>query len=142
MDFVSNQEIMAQKNITRLPPLEALEEPFQTLITLLYTLTAIIAFFLNTFALIVLSVGKKTSLELRKYLANLAIVDLFLAVFSIPFSYTDFMFGRWLFPLCLCPIMNFVTTTAVFVNIYTLVGIGFGRFVYIIVIFFKLLFEN
>ena len=141
MDFVSNQEIMAQKNITRLPPLEALEDPFQTLITLLYTLTAIVAFSLNTFVLIVLLVGKRTSLELRKYLANLAIVDLFLAVFSIPFSYTDFMFGRWLFPLCLCPIMNFVTTTAVFVNIYTLVAIGFGRFVYIIVIF-KLLFEN
>jgi hypothetical protein len=141
MDFVSNQEIMAHKNITRLPPLEALEEPFQSLITLLYTLTAIIAFLLNTFALIMLSVGKRTSPELRKYLANLAIVDLFLAVFSIPFSYTDFMFGRWLFPLCLCPIMNFVTTTAVFVNIYTLVAVGFGRFVYIIVIF-KLLFEN
>jgi Na+/H+ antiporter NhaA len=142
MDIVSNQQIMAHKNITRLPPLEALEEPFQTLITMLYTLTAIIAFFLNTFALIVLLIGKKTSLELRKYLVNLAIVDLLLAVFSIPFSYTDFMFGRWLFPLCLCPITNFVTTTAVFVNIYTLVVIGFGRFVYIIVIFFKLLFEN
>jgi Na+/H+ antiporter NhaA len=129
MDIVSNKEIMAHKNITRLPPLEALEEPFQTLITLLYTFTAIIAFFLNTFAFIMLLVGKRTSPELRKYLANLAIVDLFLAVFSIPFSYTDFMYGRWLFPLCLCPIMNFVTTTAVFVNIYTLVGIGFGRFV-------------
>jgi Na+/H+ antiporter NhaA len=129
MDIVSNKEIMAHKNITRLPPLEALEEPFQTLITLLYTFTAIIAFFLNTFAFIMLLVGKRTSPELRKYLTNLAIVDLFLAVFSIPFSYTDFMYGRWLFPLCLCPIMNFVTTTAVFVNIYTLVGIGFGRFV-------------
>ncbi|CAG2176076.1 unnamed protein product, partial [Oppiella nova] len=70
----------------------------------------------------------RTSSELKKYLSNLAIVDILLAVFSIPFSYTDFMYGRWLFPSFMCPVYNFITTTAVFVNIYTLVGIGFGRF--------------
>ena len=116
-----------QRNITM--PLEALEEPFQTILDILYILTALLAFLLNIFALSVILMAKRTSSELKKYLSNLAIVDLLIAVFSIPFAYTDFMYGRWLFPTIMCPIYNFINTTAVFVNIYTLVGIGFGRYV-------------
>lgn len=135
MDLVTNQEYYAnisrQRNVTKLPRLEALGEPYQTALTTLYTLTAIIAFCANIFALLVLLVGKRTSPELRKYLANLAIVDLFLAIFSIPFSYTDFMFGRWVLPGWLCPFMQFTTICAVFVSIYTLIAIGLGRYIYL-----------
>ena len=110
-------------------PMEALQDPFRTILDIIYILTALLALFLNIFALFVILMAKRTSSELKKYLSNLAIVDLMIAVFSIPFAYTDFMYGQWFFPTIMCPIYNFISTTAVFVNIYTLVGIGLGRYV-------------
>lgn len=113
-------------NVT-LPPLDALPEPYQSYLVTLYSVTAITAFVLNVIALFALLIGKRTSPDLRKFLANLAIADILLAVFSIPFTYTDFMFGHWIFPLCLCPIVQFIQTVSVFVGIYTLIAIGVGR---------------
>ena len=119
-----------------MPSLEALGEPYQTVLDIIYALTAITALFLNIFALFVILMTKRTSNELKKYLSNLAIADIFIAL-SIPFSYTDFMYGQWLFPTIMCPIYNFISTTAVFVNIYTLIGIGLERYDFITIISFK-----
>ena len=134
MDPISIEKYLNETNnhlnrTVKLPRLEALSEPYQFGLVVLYSVTALVAFLGNSFALLVILYGKRTSEDLRKYLANLAIADLMLAIFSIPFTYADFMFGRWLFPLFLCPVVQFVTITSVFVSVYTLIAIGFGRFV-------------
>ena len=52
-----------------------------------------------------------------------------MATFCIPFTYTNYMLGKWVFPLFLCPIIGFVQTTSVTVSIWTLVAIGIDRYV-------------
>jgi hypothetical protein len=87
-----------------LSELLALPEPFPSILALLYGGTAFIAFVTNISAVIILVKKKKTSVDLRKYLMNLAATDITMAVFSVPFNYTDVMYGYWRFPLFLCPL--------------------------------------
>ena len=107
--------------------LEALSEPYQTILAVIYTITALLAFVSNTTAIGALIAGRRSAPELKKYLINLFTTDILIALFSIPFSYTDFMYGQWIFPQVLCPITNFITSCAVCVSIYTLVAIGIER---------------
>jgi hypothetical protein len=111
-----------------LPTLEALPNPYQSVLTVIYIITAVVAFIENIIALIMLLTVGRSIQQLRKYLSNLAIADLLVAIFSIPFTYVDLMFGQWIFPLFFCPIVNFVQTLAAIVSIYTLIAIGIGRY--------------
>lgn len=72
-------------------------------------------------------VGKRSSRELRIFLVNLAMSDITMALFSIPFTYTDFMLGRWVFHPLFCPFVQFMQLCSVFVSIYTLTAIGIDR---------------
>jgi len=129
MDPINYESNSNKSNLTisQLPPLEALGTPYQLLLAVLYSVTAILAFILNFIAASVLIVHKRSSADLRKYLINLAFADILMAVFSIPFSYTDFMYGRWIFPLFLCPVTQFIQVCAVCISIYTLIAIGIER---------------
>jgi Na+/H+ antiporter NhaA len=93
---------MNLKNATELPPLEALERIPQIILIILYSMTAIVSFVINSTVIFVLVFGKKSSNELKKFLINLAIADMCMASMSIPFTYTDLMLGRWIFPSFLC----------------------------------------
>jgi hypothetical protein len=113
---------------TELSELLALPEPFPSILTLLYGGTAFIAFVTNISAIIFLVKKKKTSIGLRKYLMNLALTDITMAVFSVPFNYTDVMYGYWRFPLFLCPLSQFVNICTICVSIFTLTAIGIERY--------------
>lgn len=110
-------------------PLEALEYPYQVFLTTLYSLTACFAFVSNLLTIIVLMKGKRCTRDLRKFLINLSVVDLLMAVFTIPFTYTNYMLGRWIFFPIMCPIVNMAQLTTITVSIYTLVAIAIDRLV-------------
>lgn len=119
----------------------------QLAIMALYCVTAVVALTGNTMSLIILlrrptasSTMKKRSfrpsgpspggahkIALRLYLINLAASDILMAVFSIPFTYTEFMYTRWLFYNWLCPIVRAIQLLAVHVSVYTLLAIGVDR---------------
>ena len=119
------------KNITTsaksLESLEAFGPSIQWALTCLYSLTAIIAFCSHVTVIAVLYYGKKSSRELKKFLINLSLSDLGMALCSIPFTYTHFMLGRWIFHPYLCPLTSFATITALCVSVYTLIVIGIDR---------------
>ncbi len=98
----TDYEAMNSTNITELEPLEALERVPQIFLMILYSMTAIVSFVSNSTVILVLVFGKKSPNELKKFLINLAVADMCMASFSIPFTYTDFMLGRWIFPSFLC----------------------------------------
>jgi hypothetical protein len=111
-----------------LPPLDALELwPWQVIIISLYSATAFISLGSNLVTIIVLLKGDRISSELWKYLINLSVSDIAMSIFSIPFTYTGFMLGRWIFPPQLCPIVNFAQLCSVFVSVWTLTIIGIDR---------------
>jgi len=97
---------MNSSNITELPPLEALKRAPQIFLMIIYSMAAVVSFVSNFTVIIVMVFGKKSSKELKKFLINLAIADICMASFSIPFTYTDFMLGRWIFPSFLCKLCN------------------------------------
>src|ERR1700712_3082195 len=84
--------------------LEALPEPYQTCLAVMYGATAVIALAANILAIFILITKKRSSADLRKYLVNLAIADISMAAFSLPFTYYDLMYGVWPFPHLMCPL--------------------------------------
>ena len=107
--------------------------PWQVTIISLYSTTAFVSLGSNLITIIVLLKGDRISSELWKFLINLCISDIAMSIFSIPFTYTNFMFGRWLFPPQLCPVVNFAQLCSVFVSVWTLTIIGIDRSVPLII---------
>lgn len=107
--------------------LELLGPGKQIALTILYSLTAFLALFGNIIVIVVLTFGKRSSRELRLFLTNLAVSDLTMALFSIPFTYTDFMLGRWIFAPQFCPVVHMAQLSSVFASVYTLTAIGIDR---------------
>ncbi|XP_076315750.1 QRFP-like peptide receptor [Tachypleus tridentatus] len=108
--------------------LEALGPDLQIFLIVLYSLTAFLALSGNFTVIVVLTFGKKSSRDLRAYLINLATSDITMATFSIPFTYTDFMLGRWIFEPFFCPIVMFMQHCSVIVSVFTLTVIGLDRY--------------
>ncbi len=111
-----------------LSELLALPEPFPTILALLYGGIATLALVTNISAIIILVKQMKTSADLRKYLINLSAADISMAVFSVPFNYTDVMYGYWRFPLLMCPFSRFTSICTICVSIFTLTAIGIERY--------------
>jgi hypothetical protein len=110
-----------------LADLNLLNNHWQTFLIILYSTTAIVSLASNVITIIVLVKGERLSSELWKYLINLSVADITMAIFSIPFTYTTFMLGRWIFPTWLCPIVQFTQVCSVFISVYTLTVIGIDR---------------
>jgi len=122
-----NKTLLTKKN-AKLSDLLALPEPFPTVLALIYGGIALIAFVTNISAVIVLVKKMKTSSDLRIYLINLAAADLSMAIFSVPFNYSDVMYGYWRFPLFMCPFSRFMTICTISNSIFTLTAIGIERY--------------
>ncbi|XP_046667617.1 RYamide receptor-like [Homalodisca vitripennis] len=110
------------------PSLEAVDVPFQVTLVTLFSLTACLSLGGNLTVIAILTFGKRSSGDLRAFLINLAVSDVTMAVFSIPFTYTLFMLGRWIFPPWFCPIAMAMQHTSVIVSVYTLMAIGIDRY--------------
>ncbi|CAG2161982.1 unnamed protein product [Oppiella nova] len=109
--------------------LDAFGPGLQAFLITLYSLTTFLAFTGNSLVILVELYGKRSARNLRKFLINLAISDILIGVLSVPFIYTDFMLGRWIFSPILCPIAQFVQLLSVFVTTYTLTAIGIERYI-------------
>lgn len=110
-----------------LPDLSLLNSKWQTFFIIIYTTTAIISLASNIVTIIVLVKGERLSSELWKYLINLSVADISMALFCIPFTYTMFMLGHWVFPVWLCPVVQFTQVCSVMISVYTLTIIGIDR---------------
>lgn len=121
------QQRPQMKNYSSYEELELLSANWQIVLVILYSLTAALALIGNVISIWVLTSGKRSSKELRIFLVNLSLSDITMALFSIPFTYTDFMLGRWIFAPAFCPIVQLMQMTSVFVSVYTLTAIGIDR---------------
>ena len=108
------------------PDLELNPGPQAALITL-YTVTTALSVFGNSLVISVLILGQKTQTVLSKFLINMAAADLLMALFCIPFNFTNTMLGHWIFGAVMCPIALFIMVTSVAVSIFTNTAIGIDR---------------
>ena len=112
--------------------LELFSPPVRALLVILFTTTAVFAFFSNVIVLIVCYYGTRTGKTLKVLLSNLAVIDILPVLFRNPLLYTDLLFGQWLFPTWMCPLTQFSYTIwkLVDVSIITLISVErlFGNF--------------
>ena len=133
--YLENNITLNSSNKYNIPALEALKFwPYQVILIVVYSTTAFISLAFNIMTVVVLIKGDRMSSELWKFLINLSVSDITMAAFSIPFTYTGFMLGRWVFHPFLCPVVQFVQLCSVFVSVWTLTAIGFDRWVFFLIL--------
>lgn len=100
---------------------------YRTMVGAIYIITALVAFIVNFFALLILFFGRRKSRQLNRFLSNLGFSDIIFAIFNIPFTYITLIYNTWWLPDFLCPLTGFVQVLAPTVAFYTLIAIGVGR---------------
>ena len=100
----------------------------QVTLIILYTLTTLLAVVDNTLVILVFTLGKRSRTDLRGFLINLAVADLIMAVFCMPFTFTMTMLSNWIFSAPMCPIVLFMQTVSVTASVCTNMAIGIDRF--------------
>lgn len=94
----------------------------------LYTTATVLSVVGNVVVIVVFSVGKRSRTDLRGYLINLAVSDLVMASFCMPFTFTMTMLGHWVFSEPMCPVVLYMQTVSVTASVGTNMAIGIDRF--------------
>ncbi|XP_060583525.1 substance-K receptor-like isoform X3 [Ruditapes philippinarum] len=94
----------------------------------LFTLTTTFSIVGNGFVIIVFARGRRSRTDLRPFLINLAICDLIMAIFCMPFTFIYTMMNTWIFSEPMCPIVLFVQPLSVSGSVFTNMAIGIDRF--------------
>uniref|UniRef100_A0A7E4W1I7 G_PROTEIN_RECEP_F1_2 domain-containing protein n=1 Tax=Panagrellus redivivus TaxID=6233 RepID=A0A7E4W1I7_PANRE len=98
---------------------------------ILYSTLSIVAFIGNSLIVTVILYFPRLRTATNFLILNLAVADLMISIFCMPFSYWHVIIfddQRWLFGALLCKFFGFLQATAVFLSSWTLVAISFDRF--------------
>lgn len=95
---------------------------------ILFTLTTLLSIVGNSFVILVFARGRRSRTDLRPFLINLAICDLIMAIFCMPFTFIYTMMGTWIFSKPMCPIVVLVQLVSVSGSVFTNMAIGIDRF--------------
>ncbi|XP_045212427.2 RYamide receptor-like [Mercenaria mercenaria] len=95
---------------------------------ILFTLTTLFSIIGNGFVILVFARGRRSRTDLRPFLINLAICDLIMAMFCMPFTFIYTMMDTWIFSKPMCPIVLFVQLLSVSGSVFTNMAIGIDRF--------------
>ncbi len=101
--------------------------PYQVLMIILFSMTAILSLGSNIVTIIVLMKSNHFSSKLSPFLINLSAADIAKSMFTIPFAYTGLMLNRWVLPLYMCPVVYFVASLTQFVFVWILTTISIDR---------------
>lgn len=61
------------------------------------------------------------------YIGNLAVADVIIGIFDIPFQFQAAILQRWVLPYIMCPFCPFIQTITLNVSIFTLTAIAIDR---------------
>lgn len=115
-------------NSTHLMPEVTLPDDSEIGLIIISTLTTVFSIVGNSFVILVFATGRRSRTDLRPFLINLAISDLIMAVFCMPFTFIYTMMGTWIFSKPMCPLVLFVQLLAVSGSVFTNMAIGIDRF--------------
>ena len=122
MDMVNGTHL---RNST-LPPLE-LPTYTHSILYIIYSVTTLLSLSGNSLVIFVLIKGIRSRRKLNAFLINLAVADLLMACFCMPYTFVETLLGRWVFGAFMCPFANFLQTVSVAVSIFTNMAIAIDR---------------
>lgn len=106
-----------------------LSREFQLVLIGLYTITALLSIVGNLIVIVVFAVGKRSRSDLRIFLFNLAVSDLIMASFCMPFTFTTTMLHHWVFGSVMCTLVLFMQMVSVTASVGTSTAIAVDRYI-------------
>jgi leucokinin receptor len=97
------------------------------LLCFFYGLISVTAAIGNTLVIYVVIVSRRMHTVTNYYIANLALADVTIALFAIPFQFWAALLQRWDLPEFMCKFCPFVQIFSVNISIFTLVAIAMDR---------------
>lgn len=102
------------------------------LLSFLYGSISVITVVGNALVILVIAKNKSMHTVTNFYIANLAVADVMIGIFSIPFQFQAALLQRWDLPPIMCPVAPFVKEITVNVSIVTLTVISLDRYIAVI----------
>ncbi|CAK1545856.1 unnamed protein product [Leptosia nina] len=105
---------------------------FHFCVYFMYSVIFVIALFGNGLVCYVISNSPQMKTVTNFFIANLAIGDIMMTIFCVPFSFVSMLVLRyWPFGGVMCKVVNFSQAVSVLVSAYTLLAISVDRYIVI-----------
>eukprot|EP00095_Tigriopus_kingsejongensis_P009677 maker-scaffold84_size396325-snap-gene-0.19 protein:Tk09677 transcript:maker-scaffold84_size396325-snap-gene-0.19-mRNA-1 annotation:"tachykinin-like peptides receptor 99d-like" len=98
------------------------------LLCIIYGLISLTAFLGNILVLWIIATGRRMNTVINLYIANLALADVVIALFCIPFQFQAALLQRWDLPDLMCKLCPFLQHLSINASIFTLVIIALDRY--------------
>lgn len=97
------------------------------LLTVFYVSISVAAIVGNGLVLWVVATSRRMQSVTNCFIANLALADVMIGLFAIPFQFQAALLQRWSLPDFMCPFCPFVQVVSVNVSVFTLTAIAVDR---------------
>ncbi|XP_025421069.1 RYamide receptor-like [Sipha flava] len=97
------------------------------LLSMFYGTISVMAVVGNALVIWIVTSSRRMRNVTNLYIANLALADIVIGLFSIPFQFQAALLQRWNLPAVMCPFCPFVQVLSVNVSIFTLTAIAIDR---------------
>ncbi|KAL3275961.1 hypothetical protein HHI36_020693 [Cryptolaemus montrouzieri] len=104
----------------------------QVLFLLVYTSIFVIGIFGNVLVCYVVFKNKAMQTVTNLFITNLALSDILLCVFAVPFTPIYTFLGKWIFGSLICHLLTYVQSISVYISTLTLTSIAIDRYLVII----------
>nr|ALM88319.1 neuropeptide receptor A23 [Chilo suppressalis] len=97
------------------------------LLSFLYGSISVLAIVGNFLVMWIVATSRRMQSVTNCYIANLALADIVIGLFAVPFQFQAALLQRWLLPHFMCPFCPFVQALSVNVSVFTLTAIAVDR---------------
>ncbi|KAK9881624.1 hypothetical protein WA026_016494 [Henosepilachna vigintioctopunctata] len=104
----------------------------QVLFLLVYTSIFILGIFGNVLVIYVVLKNKAMQTVTNLFITNLALSDILLCIFAVPFTPIYTFLGKWIFGSLICHSLTYVQSISVYISTLTLTSIAIDRYLVII----------
>lgn len=118
----NDSQIVLEDNLYDVPPL------IIGLLSLCYGMISLIAVSGNFCVLLIVGTSRRMRSVTNYFIANLAVADIIIGLFSIPFQFQAALLQKWVLPPFMCAFCPFVQVLSVNVSIITLSAIALDRY--------------
>ncbi|XP_035218942.1 RYamide receptor-like [Stegodyphus dumicola] len=98
------------------------------LLSCCYGMVSLTAILGNFCVLLIVATSRRMRTVTNYFIANLAVADIIIGLFSIPFQFQAALLQKWVLPYFMCPFCPFVQVLSVNVSIITLTAIALDRY--------------
>ncbi|KAK3926754.1 Neuropeptide Y receptor type 1 [Frankliniella fusca] len=97
------------------------------LLSIFYGTISAVAVLGNSLVIWIVATSRGMQNVTNYYIANLALADIVIGLFAIPFQFQAALLQRWILPHFMCPFCPFVQVLTVTVSVFTLTAIAIDR---------------